>query len=203
MGLRSLGRVLPDPRFRDSDDGWSRSGPGAGRKRPSRLRSSEEASVGADLAVSAAQNVDRFWSHWCPEEADYGLVGDRAAALRTIRADPALLPEGLPGPERVNVVFVDTGLPPNLLPATGFRGWPVLEDPMHPTGPVRHPGNPLTPHGEMVGSQRTYSRPCPPSRQPDPAAAGLPGDPRRHHRPPGLSSAPSPPPCTWWRPLSY
>jgi hypothetical protein len=110
----------------------------------------DEASIGADLAVSAAQNVDRFWSHWCPEEADYGLVGDRAAALRTIRAEPALLPEDLPGPERVNVVFVDTGLPPDLLPPNGFRGWPVLVDPSHFPSAVRQPGNPLTPHGEMV-----------------------------------------------------
>ena len=110
----------------------------------------DDASVGADLAVSAAQNVDRFWSHWCPEEADYGLVGDRAAALRTIRAEPALLEGlGLPGAEQVNIVFMDTGLPPNLLPA-GFRGWPVLENPQDPASPVRLPGNPLTTHGEMV-----------------------------------------------------
>jgi hypothetical protein len=107
----------------------------------------KEASVGADLVVGAAQNV---WSHWCPEEAAYGLVGDRAAALRTIRAEPALLPEGLPGPGQVNIVFVDTGLPPNLLPAAGFQGWPVLENPMDLASPVRNPGNPLTPHGEMV-----------------------------------------------------
>ena len=58
--------------------------------------------------------------------------------------------QGLPGPERVNIVFVDTGLPPNLLPASGLRGWPVLEDPADFTGPVRLPGNPLSPHGEMV-----------------------------------------------------
>jgi len=131
-----------------------------------RLAFGDEASVGADLGVSAAQSVDQFWSHWCPEEADYGLVGDRATALRTIRAEPASLAAvGLPGPERVNVVFVDTGLPLNLLPATGFRGWPVLEDPMHPTGPVRHPGNPLTPHGEMVArNARAVVRvPAPPN----------------------------------------
>lgn len=106
-----------------------------------------EASVGADLAVSSAQNMD----HWCPEEASYGLVGDRAAALRTIRADPALLAvEGVPGPERVNVVFVDTGLPPSLLPAAGFRGWAVLDDPLDPATTVRLPGNPVSGHGEMV-----------------------------------------------------
>src|SRR5437764_6293335 len=110
-----------------------------------------DASIGADLAVSPAQNNGRFWSHWCPEEADYGLFGDRAAALRTMRAEPApLAAQGLPGPERVNIVFVDTGLPPNLLPASGLRGWPVLEDPADFTGPVRLPGNPLSPHGEMV-----------------------------------------------------
>ncbi len=116
-----------------------------------RLAFGREASVGADLAVSAAQNVDRYWSHWCPNEADYDLVGDRTAALRTMRAEPALLAEaGLPGTERVNVVFVDTGLPPGLLPPSGFTGWPVLEDPMDSASPVRLPGNPLTPHGEMV-----------------------------------------------------
>jgi hypothetical protein len=110
-----------------------------------------EASVGADLAVSAAQDVGRYWSHWCPDEAGYGLFGDRTTALRTMRAEPALLAAaGLPGPERVNVVLVDTGLPPNLLPPGGFRGWPVLENPMDPASPVRLPGNPLTPHGEMV-----------------------------------------------------
>jgi hypothetical protein len=109
-----------------------------------------EASIGADLPVSPAQNGGRFWSHWCPEEAAYGLFGDLAAALRTIRAEPALLPEDLPGQERVNIVFVDTGLPPDLLPANGFRGWSVLEDPSHFPGPLRLPGNPFTRHGEMV-----------------------------------------------------
>jgi hypothetical protein len=126
-------------------------GPEAARALAENVRRAfgDDASVGADLVVGAAQNVDRFWSHWCPEEADYGLFGDRAAALRTIRAEPALLPQVLPGPEQVNIIFVDTGLPPNLLPA-GFRGWPVLENPMDRNSPVRNPGNPLTRHGEMV-----------------------------------------------------
>jgi hypothetical protein len=106
----------------------------------------DAASVGADLAVTATH----YWSHWCPDEADYGLVGDRAAALRTMGVNPARLAEaGLPGRERVNVVFVDTGLPPGLLPP-GFNGWPVLENPSNPFGPIRLPGNPLSPHGEMV-----------------------------------------------------
>lgn len=110
-----------------------------------------EASIGADLAVSAAQGAGRFWSHWCPNEADYGLLADRAAALRTIRAEPPLLAAaGLPGPESVNVVLVDTGLPPALLPPAPFVGWTVLEEPTNPASPVREPGNPLTPHGEMV-----------------------------------------------------
>lgn len=111
-----------------------------------------DASIGADLVVSSAQEAGRFWSHWCPGEAGYGLLGDRAAALRTMRADQApLAAAGLPGPERVNLVLVDTGLPAGLLPPLGqFRGWPVLEDPANPAGPVRLPANPLTPHGEMV-----------------------------------------------------
>lgn len=109
-----------------------------------------EASVGADLVVSPPQNAGHFWSHWCPDEAGYGLLGDRAMALRTIRAEKAQLEaESLPGPGQVNVVFVDTGLPPGLLPAAGFKGWPVLEDPLDSTS-VREPGNPLTGHGEMV-----------------------------------------------------
>jgi hypothetical protein len=112
----------------------------------------DEASVGADLPVNAAQDNGYFWSHWCPEEAGYGLFGDRAAALRTMRAEPAPLADAqLPGEQHVNIVFVDTGLPPALLPPAGaFRGWPVLEDPSHFPGPVRLPGDPLTPHGEMV-----------------------------------------------------
>ena len=110
-----------------------------------------QASIGADLVVSPPQHAEQSWSHWCPDEAGFGLVGDRAMALRTIRAEQALLAaEGLPGPERVNVVFVDTGLPPALLPAAGFRGWDVLVDPAVPGGPVRQPGNPLSGHGEMV-----------------------------------------------------
>jgi len=108
-----------------------------------------EAGVGADLVVSPAQ--DHFWTHWCPNEARDGLMGDRATALRMIRADQALLIEAeLPGPEPVNLVFVDTGLPQALLPAGGFKGWPVLEDPTRPGGDVRFPGHPLTSHGEMV-----------------------------------------------------
>lgn len=110
------------------------------------LAFSEEASVGADLAVSATQ----YWSHWCPNEATYPLFGDRAAALRTMRVEPATLAgAGLPGLEHVNVVFVDTGLPSGLLPPGGFQGWPVLDDPMNPAS-VRLPGYPLSPHGEMV-----------------------------------------------------
>jgi hypothetical protein len=108
----------------------------------------EEASIGADLPVSATQ----FWSHWCPEEAAYGLFGDSAAALRTIRAERlSMEAAGLPGQEHVNIVFVDTGLPPALLPAAAeLRGWKVLVDPDNPASAVRLPGNPLTPHGEMV-----------------------------------------------------
>ena len=112
-----------------------------------------DASIGADLAVSPSQNAGHFWSHWCPDEAGYGLVGDRAMALRTIRAEqPPLAAAGLPGPGRVNVVFVDTGLPLALLPPGDdvFKGWPVLEDPLDSKGPVRLPGKPLTGHGEMV-----------------------------------------------------
>jgi Subtilase family len=128
-------------------------GPEAARELAVNVRQAfgDDASVGADLAVSATQNVGRYWSHWCAEEADYGLVGDRGMALRTIRAERALLSrEGLPGPETVNIVFVDTGLPPDLLPEGGFRGWPVLEDPLDPHSQVRKPGQPLTGHGEMV-----------------------------------------------------
>jgi hypothetical protein len=78
-------------------------------------------------------------------------MGDRAWALRTIRVDPgALTAAGLPGPEQVNIVFLDTGLPRGLLPAANFKGWPVLEDPTAPGSDVRQPGNPLTAHGEMV-----------------------------------------------------
>jgi len=107
-----------------------------------------DAGVGADLVVNPAH--DPFSTHWCPNEAGDGLMGDRAAALRTIRANPSLLTAaGLPGPEQVNIVFVDTGLPLRLLPAGSFKGWPVLEDPAH-SGAVRLPGNPLTSHGEMV-----------------------------------------------------
>lgn len=110
-----------------------------------------QASVGADLAVSPLQHAEQSWSHWCPDEAGYGLVGDRAMALRTIRAEQGLLAaQGLPGPEHVNVVFVDTGLPPALLPPAGFQGWDVLVNPAIPGGPVRQPGNPLSGHGEMV-----------------------------------------------------
>jgi len=109
-----------------------------------------DASLGADLVVSPPQNAGHFWSHWCPDEAGYGLVGDRAMALRTMRAEqPRLAAEGLPGSGRVNVVFVDTGLPLGLLPGDAFKGWPVLEDPADLTT-VRQPGSPLTGHGEMV-----------------------------------------------------
>jgi len=112
-----------------------------------------DASIGADLAVSPPQNAGHFWSHWCPDEAGYGLVGDRAMALRTMRATQAQVAEAdLPGSGRVNVVFVDTGLPLRLLPPgdDAFKGWPVLEDPLDSKGPVRLPGKPLTGHGEMV-----------------------------------------------------
>jgi hypothetical protein len=65
--------------------------------------------------------------------------------------DPArLAAAGLPGQEIVNIVFVDTGLPAALLPPGPLVGWNVLEDPMSAGSPVRVPGNPLTPHGEMV-----------------------------------------------------
>lgn len=110
-----------------------------------------DAAIGADLAVNAAN--DAFWSHWCPAEAGDGLVGDRAAALRTVHADPALLTAaGLPGPNQANIVFVDTGLPSSLLPKQGFKGWCVLEDPdpAFKGGKTRCPGAPLSPHGEMV-----------------------------------------------------
>ncbi|KQU50569.1 hypothetical protein ASG72_11830 [Bosea sp. Leaf344] len=108
-----------------------------------------DAGVGADLVVNPAH--DPFWTHWCPNEAGHGLLGDRAWALRTIRADPpALRAAGFPGPEQVNLVFLDTGLPLDLLPADNFKGWSVLEDSTRPGGAVRRPGNPLTYHGEMV-----------------------------------------------------
>ena len=85
-----------------------------------------EASIGADLAVSPPQDAGPIWSHWCPDEAAYGLFGDRAMALRTIEARKAqLTAQGLPGHKRVNLVFVDTGLPSYLLPETPFKGWPV------------------------------------------------------------------------------
>jgi hypothetical protein len=129
-------------------------GPEAARILAARVKAAfgAQASIGADLAVSSAQDAARFWSHWCPEEAGYGLFGDRTAALRVMHGDQtALAAAGLPGPEHANIVFVDTGLPPGLLPPQGqFRGWPVLENPADPGGPVRQPGNPLTRHGEMV-----------------------------------------------------
>jgi hypothetical protein len=127
-----------------------RGGPAAARTFASGVKNlGPDAGVGADLVVNPAH--EPFWSHWCPNEAGGGLMGDRAAALRMIRADPAALTAaGLPGPEQVNLVFVDTGLPPGLLPADSFKGWPVLEDATRPGGAVRRPGNPLTPHGEMV-----------------------------------------------------
>lgn len=105
--------------------------------------------LGADLVVNPAH--DAVSTHWCPNEAGDGLMGDRATALRAIRADPTVLTAaGLPGSEPINIVFVDTGLPSGLLPAGSFKGWAVLEDPTHVGGAARQPGNPLTSHGEMV-----------------------------------------------------
>lgn len=107
-----------------------------------------EASIGADLAVSPPQDA---WSHWCPGEAAYGLFGDRTMALRTMEARQAQLAgEGLPGQRRVNLVFVDTGLPSPLLPGGPFKGWPVIVNPSVPGSPVREPGNPVSGHGAMV-----------------------------------------------------
>jgi hypothetical protein len=107
-----------------------------------------EARVGADVRVgpASAAFMDRFWQHWCPGEAAHGLFGDRASALRTIRAEQALLAaEGLPGSTRASLVLVDTGLPATML-SPAFPGWSVA------TGAeVREPGDPLSVgHGEMV-----------------------------------------------------
>ncbi len=116
-----------------------------------------EARIGADLQVSAAatDGIDRFWTHWCPGEASYGLFGNRAAALRAMQAAPQQLADaGLPGAaaalERVTLIFVDTGLPPALiLPLDGVGGWEVaVTDASGIT--IRKPGEPLTPHGAMV-----------------------------------------------------
>lgn len=127
-----------------------RGGPTAARAFADSVRKlGPDAGVGADLVVNPAH--DPFSTHWCPNETGDGLMGDRDAALRTIRADPARLRwAGLPGSEQVNLVFLDTGLPLGLLPADNFKGWPVLENPTHSGGAVRRPGNPLTSHGEMV-----------------------------------------------------
>lgn len=110
-----------------------------------------EASIGADLPV-AAHAADGLWTHWCPGEAADPLFGDRAAALRAMKAAPdhlAGLP--LPGGQAVTIAMVDTGLPEEMLPPKGqLRGWKVLVDPSDPKSLSRHPGEPLTPHGEMV-----------------------------------------------------
>lgn len=115
------------------------------------------ASIGLDLRVSAAAagEIDRFWTHWCPGEAPYGLLGKRAAALRTMRAGPQHLADaGLPGAKdalgRVNLIAIDTGLPPALIQPLGtVRGWEVAM--MDGGGiTIRKPGDPLTGHGAMV-----------------------------------------------------
>lgn len=105
-----------------------------------------EASIGADLLVSAADTVerDRLWTHWCPSEAPSGLFGDRAAALRAMGGLPA------PGPRAVNIVFVDTGLPATILPPGPFKGWDVTVFDQNSDIIVRRPGEPLTGHGAMV-----------------------------------------------------
>ncbi|MBW6399145.1 S8 family serine peptidase [Roseomonas sp. HJA6] len=106
------------------------------------------ASIGVDLVVDAS---DESRSHWCPSESPDGLFGDRAAALRAMHAAPDSMPVlGLPGMEAVHLVMVDTGLPVAMLPPAGLKGWPVLEDPAHPQGPLRQPGMPIIGHGAMV-----------------------------------------------------
>ncbi|WP_198375926.1 S8/S53 family peptidase [Neoroseomonas rubea] len=111
----------------------------------------DEASIGADLPV-AANAADGLWTHWCPTEATDPLFGDRAGALRAMKAsadDLAGLP--LPGGEAVTIAMVDTGLPEEMLPPKGqLRGWKVLVDPSDLNSLIRHPGEPLTPHGAMV-----------------------------------------------------
>ena len=109
----------------------------------------EQASIGADLPVSAAQNAGHFWSHWCPEEAGYGLFGDRAAALRTIRAEPALSPQPCRGRSR-SILFSWT-------PACRRHCFPRRVSRLARAGgpersgqPGAAAGDPLTPHGEMV-----------------------------------------------------
>lgn len=127
-----------------------RGGPTAARSFVSNVdKLGPDTGVGPDLVVNPAH--DPFWTHCCPNEASDGLMGDRATALRMIRADPArLTAEGLPGSEQVNLVFVDTGLPLDLLPTGSFKGWPVRVDSSRIDGDIRFPGSPLTSHGEMV-----------------------------------------------------
>lgn len=112
-----------------------------------------EARIGADLPVAACA-ADGLWTHWCPADASDPLFGGRAAALAAMKARPDDL-AGLPPPGAppVAIAMVDTGLPEEMLPPKGqFRGWKVLVDPKAPSpkAPVRHPGEPLTPHGAMV-----------------------------------------------------
>ena len=107
----------------------------------------DRVSIGADLPVFAAGCVerDRFWTHWCPGEASFGLFGDRAAALRAMGGVPA------PGRSAVNIVFVDTGLPAWMRPPPSeFQGWDVAATDASGTITVRKPGEPLTDHGAMV-----------------------------------------------------
>lgn len=97
------------------------------------------AALGADLVIGALEE------HWCPGEAASPVFGDRAAAHRLLRADQVL-----PGAAPVTIIMVDTGLPKGILPAPpAFRGWEV-GDASTPGAPRRKPGDPLTPHGEMV-----------------------------------------------------
>ncbi|MEO3475625.1 S8/S53 family peptidase [Roseomonas sp. CAU 1739] len=119
----------------------------------------DEAAIGADLTVRAAAvvDIDRFWTHWCPGEAPYGLFGRRGAALRAMGATAQHLANAglpVPGPSslRVNLVSVDTGLPMSLIRPIGtFPGWNIeVTDASGTT--VRRPGDPLTGHGAMVAS---------------------------------------------------
>ncbi|HWT09076.1 MAG TPA: S8 family serine peptidase [Roseomonas sp.] len=116
-----------------------------------------EAGIGADLPVRAAGtlNIDPFWTHGCPGEADYHMFGRRADALRAMGATQQQLADaGLSGadraPDRVNLVVVDTGLPPSLIrPLDALTGWEVAVTDGGGLS-VRKPGEALTGHGAMV-----------------------------------------------------